>query len=223
MQDRPRQTSGDGAASAGRTVSDLIARVKRGDRASCGVFVERMDPLLMAYVERALGNSPRVGCDPGDVVNDAWARILPRIAEIQPADGRLTRAFLKYAATVIHNRIRDLVKTRHEPAGGASANRGTSSVSAGPTVEPTDGADGVVSIVVRREALNTLRRAIDSLPARDRAIVLLRGIGQKTNDEVAADLGIRAGTVAVRYHRALDRLRRLLPLSAFEDLFAEDT
>ena len=77
-------------------------------------------------------------------------------------------------------------------------------------------------MAVRHEVHERLRQVIETLSDRDREIILLRGIGQKSNVDVAAELGVQSGTVAVRYHRALNRLRTLLPASAFDDLFAED-
>lgn len=206
----------------GRTVSVLIARAATGDRDSCAALVERVDPLLLLYARRQLRAPVDSRFDAEDIVNDAWARILPRIRELQPSDGKLTRALLKFAATVINNRLRDLARAHREP--GPSLGPAASSEGYGARrFEPADESPGIVSVVVRRELEARLKGCIAGLPERDREIILLRGIGQQSNEEVATLLGVRPGTIAVRYHRALERLRQQLPMSVFDDLFAEDT
>jgi RNA polymerase sigma-70 factor (ECF subfamily) len=206
----------------GRTVSILIARAAAGDRDSCAALVERVDPLLLLYARRQLRAPLDARLDAEDVVNDAWARILPHLGEIQPSDGRLTRALLKYAATVINNRLRDLARAHREPVlpvGHANS----SEEHARPRIEPAAGGPGIVSVVARRELVTRFQECIAGLPEPDREIILMRGIGQQSNDEVATLLGVRPGTVAVRYHRALERLRKLIPMSVFDDLFVEDS
>ena len=184
----------DGESLAGRTVSILMARAATGDRESCAALVERIDPLLMVYVKRQVGAQLGSRYDAGDLVNDAWARILPRLADIQPSDGRLTRAFLKYAATVINNRIRDLVRARKEEAMPPSATASTDSQSHSATRhEPRDDGPSVISVAVRHEVHERLRQVIETLSDRDREIILLRGIGQKSNDDVAAELDVQLG------------------------------
>ena len=56
-----------------------------------------------------------------------------------------------------------------------------------------------------------LAAALAALPARQRAVVVLRYLADQSEDEVARSLGISAGTVKAHAHRATQRLRRHFP------------
>ena len=53
---------------------------------------------------------------------------------------------------------------------------------------------------------------------RDREVLVLRGIEQRENQEVAAQLGIDGDAASTRYRRALQRLRDRLPAVLSSDL-----
>ena len=55
-----------------------------------------------------------------------------------------------------------------------------------------------------------LRRALDKLPDNDRQLLLLSEFSGFDTAEIAGLLGIAAGTVGSRRHRAVARLRQLM-------------
>jgi RNA polymerase sigma-70 factor (ECF subfamily) len=72
-------------------------------------------------------------------------------------------------------------------------------------------ADGVAARVDAAAATATLAGVLAELPAGDRDVLLLVAWGGLRQDEVAAALGLPAGTVKSRLHRARSRLRAVLP------------
>ena len=63
---------------------------------------------------------------------------------------------------------------------------------------------------IRHQELTALRRAIDSLPTKERLAVVLHDIEGLTTGEVALALGNRAATVRVQLSHAREKLRHLL-------------
>jgi RNA polymerase sigma-70 factor (ECF subfamily) len=64
--------------------------------------------------------------------------------------------------------------------------------------------------VLRREAGGRLSVALQDLPERQRAIVVLRHYEELSLEEIATTLGISLGTVKSSLHRALHRMRATL-------------
>ena len=64
--------------------------------------------------------------------------------------------------------------------------------------------------VMRREASDRLSLALQELPERQRAIVVLRHYQELSLEEIATTLGMSLGTVKSSLHRALHRMRATL-------------
>jgi RNA polymerase sigma-70 factor, ECF subfamily len=60
------------------------------------------------------------------------------------------------------------------------------------------------------EADGTLQRALDSLPAEQRQVLMLKVDAEMTFQEIAAAVGISANTAASRYRYALEKMRERL-------------
>lgn len=69
-----------------------------------------------------------------------------------------------------------------------------------------------------REMARAVRSALDRLPAKDRAVIILKEFEGKRYREIADILGCSIGTVESRLHRAREKLARMLePLIRSED------
>jgi RNA polymerase sigma-70 factor (ECF subfamily) len=182
-----------------------------GDRQSLGWLVARLSPALVALARLRLGPALRREHDPDDLVQDAWLTVLPRLAQLPARDGRLTPVLLRFLATVILNRTNNLRKRqlrRRSLAehGEVAAHEVQAEVT------------GVVTAAVRQEQRELVLAAIEQLEEGDREVLFLHGLEQHSNAVVAQLLGIRPEAASMRYVRALERLRRQLPGSVFDDL-----
>jgi RNA polymerase sigma factor (sigma-70 family) len=72
---------------------------------------------------------------------------------------------------------------------------------------PGDAAPSPEAALLDAERAAELARALDRLPERDRSVIACRYLLSLTEEETAAALGCRRGTVKSRLSRALDRLR----------------
>jgi len=75
-----------------------------------------------------------------------------------------------------------------------------------PSRTPRTGEDEVI----RRESAEEVQRALQQLPDRMRAVLVLKEYGQLNYREIGAILGITEGNVKVRVFRARERLLELL-------------
>ncbi|MEZ5965478.1 MAG: sigma-70 family RNA polymerase sigma factor [Planctomycetota bacterium] len=184
-----------------------------GDARSLHWLVERFSPLLHAVAAERLGPRLRGSYDPADVVQDVWTAVLPKLASLELQGPRTTPTVLKYLTTAVINRIRNLL-ARH------LARQLSDEADDGAIVQIQDPASGILTRAMRAENAERVHRAIEDLGERDRLILILRGIEQRSLPAVAQYLGLEPGTVAVRFHRALNRLQTQLPDSVFADLEA---
>jgi len=186
-----------------------VRSAQTGDVASTEWIVDRFSPALLVQSALRMPATLRRHVEPEDVVQDAWLRALPRLPDLDPRDGRLTPVLLSFLATTILHRVNQLL-ARH--ARGAE-NGGEDAFQQYP--EETV---GVVTRAVRSEAHRKVLAEIDDMPARDREVLVLRGIELLSNDAAARVLGgVTPNHVAVLYTRALDRLRKRFPESVFAD------
>jgi RNA polymerase sigma factor (sigma-70 family) len=195
-----------------------VRRALHGDVSSLAWVVERFSPLLLAQARYRLGTRLRLLYDPHDLVNDVWLRALPRLSGIDARDRRVTPVILRFLAITLLNRVSDLFDKhfRGKPLTlEAAASEGSDAEALHlPAAESTD----VVSRAVRSENGEALRRVLDEMEPRDREVLVLRGIEQRENQEVAAQLGIDGDAASTRYRRALQRLRDRLPAVLSSDL-----
>ncbi len=154
------------------------------DRDGFDEFLARSLPGLLRF-GHVLTGSP---AEAEDLVQEALARCLRRWRRVSVSD---PVAYVR--RTMINTHV-----TRWR--------RWEARVSLGPVPEiPADDVS-----LLRREEWDPLRRALASLPARQRAVLVLRYLEDLPDPAIAALLGCRPGTVRSQAARGLAALRPLL-------------
>jgi RNA polymerase sigma-70 factor (sigma-E family) len=120
-----------------------------------------------------------------DIVQDAFVKLSPRIAEVSPE--QLRPYLRKTVVNVWRNRLRKLIRERR-----ASARSVATSI--GDATSPED--------------RTALRLAVLRLPQRQRACLVLRYYEDLSERDVASLLGCSIGTVKSQTSHALARLRK---------------
>ena len=192
-----------------------VGKAATGDAAATDRLVRRLEPLLLADARYRLRRTGLADVEPGDVVAEAWAVALPLIGRIGEDSPRRTPALLAFLATTMRNVVGGLLRRRD--VRGTPKSLDANASTAGPP-EPATTSSGVVTRVARAERKDLVLQALDRLEEIDREILMLKGVEQRGNAEVAGLLGIAPTTAAMRYRRALDRLREELPGAVFNDL-----
>ncbi len=187
-----------------------------GDAASVEWMVARFSPLLLAQAAHRLRGPLGRRFDPEDIVQDVWSRALPRLKAVTPRDGRFTPVVLRFLATTLLNRMNSLMQVHLR---GGNARTGEIDAIGGECI--SDDATQAVDRALRGERESAVRKAIEEMSEDDRAVVVLRGIEQNPLADVALLLEENPNTIAVRYRRALARLREALPKSIFDELLED--
>jgi RNA polymerase sigma factor (sigma-70 family) len=199
-----------------------VRRAADGNPESLGWVVTRLSPLLLAQAAYRLGPRLRALYDPEDLVNDAWIVALPRLGELPARDGRYTPVLLRFLSTTLLHRINNLAR-RHIRNGDLERprpeeDRRDLTAAEDPLEQIAAEESGVITQAVKHELQGVVTECLTELEERDREMIILRGVEQQPNRTVAGLLGLKPPAVAMRYRRALDRLRARLPRSVFDEM-----
>ncbi len=198
-----------------------VRRARDGDERSITWVIERFSPFLLTAAQYRLGKILRELYDPDDVVQDVWLVTLPKLKEISPRDERFTPVLLKFLSTTLRHKIQHLLEKHVQ---GKPRKSKASSDDEGGTA-PVDELEARVTTILRRlerrEAADAVGAALQQLEDRDREIIVLRGIEQHAYKDIGTVLNVDPKILAVRYQRALEKLRRELPGSIVEEMKSE--
>jgi len=176
-------------ALAGMDEGLLVDRVKRGDAAA-------YDELVRRYLRRAFAVAYRVlrqREDAEDVIQEAFAGALEHIDSFESG-----RPFGPWLFRIVINRALNARRSR--------SLRAAESLSE----DLPDSARSPARDLEQTEARDRLRRALESLPERQRIIVSLFELEGFPSAEIGAMLGLSDGTVRWHLHQARAALRAAL-------------
>lgn len=211
-----------GSAEASHSVCETSVHVRRaagGDQESLEWIVVRLSPLLLLQARERLGKTLIRLYDPADLVQDAWAITLPKLAELPARHGRYTPVVLRFLSSCVVNRVNTLLR-KH--LGRIEATRRELEGRPLEFAELPAETTGVFESVRRSEIYQRILATLESLEEEERRLVLLRCVEQCSTEEVGLLLGLKPNTVVVKCRRALEKLRRRLPKSVFDEVDAED-
>jgi len=172
---------------------DVLAGARAGGEWAWTRIYEELAPKLTGYL-RAHG-----AADPEDVAGEVFLQIVRDLPGFSGGE----RDFAAWAFTIAHRRLVDDLRRRgRRPAEAALPG----------AIERAAGAGGDVhEDAVARMADASVRAAIEQLAPDQRAVLLLRIIGDLTIEEIARALGKRPGAVKALQRRGLRRLEGAYP------------
>ena len=176
----------------------LVDRAAAGDRDARRVLFERYRGPAYQVALRITGRNE----DALDAVQDSFIKAFERLGSFQRQAG-----FKTWLLRIVTNRALDLLRARRVrlaiPLDGDD--------DAGALVAPADQAAGRPDEpLARAELAERLARAMEGLPADQRAAFALHATGEMTYGQIAEVLGIPVGTVMSRLYHARRRLQAAL-------------
>ncbi len=185
-----RGESGGSNGSVQDELSDLVAAARGGDRSAFEQLVRATHRDTFTLAVRLTGNEE----DARDVTQEAYLRAYRGLSKFR-GDAQFStwmyRITANCAATYLGRRNRH----RHDSLADQDE-----VIDLRPEVDPEMRADA-------SELRDRLLVALDSLPPKLRAVVVLRDVYDLPHDAIADELGISATAAKVRLHRARHKLR----------------
>jgi RNA polymerase sigma-70 factor, ECF subfamily len=197
------------------TEAALVGQLRAGDQAAIARLVDQWSPAMLR-VARSFVDSPQSA---EDVVQDAWLGMLSGLAQFE---GRSSLRTWTFSILVNRARTRGAHEARTLPQ-SPLANEDESAADdwfAGPGGKPTWTWSSIdvasrwdtapETVVLSREILLQLDRALSALPLRQRQVVAMRDLCGMSTEEVCAALDITPANQRVLLHRARAVLRAAL-------------
>jgi RNA polymerase sigma-70 factor (ECF subfamily) len=195
--------------------ADLVAQLRAGDEAAMAQVVDQWSP-AMFRVARSFVNSSQSA---EDVVQDAWLGMLSGLAAFEGRSSLRTWTF-----TILVNRAktrgaREARTLPWSPLAGHDevaaddwlADLGGEPASTWSSIDaPSRWDTAPENVVLSKEMLLELDRALSELPARQRQVVTMRDVCGMSSEEVCAALEISPANQRVLLHRARTVLRAAL-------------
>jgi RNA polymerase sigma-70 factor (ECF subfamily) len=195
--------------------TDLVALVLAGDETAIAQLVDQWSPFMLR-VARSFVDSAQSA---EDVVQDAWLGMLSGLARFE---GRSSLRTWMFSILINRARTRGAREARTLPQSPLADQDEPAADNwlAGPGGEPTRTWSSIdvvsrwdtapESVVLSREILLELDRAVSALPPRQRQVVTMRDICGMSTEEVCAALDISPANQRVLLHRARAVLRAAL-------------
>jgi RNA polymerase sigma-70 factor (ECF subfamily) len=171
--------------------SELVAVAAHGDREAFDVLVERHRRTVYQVCYRFVNNHE----DASDLAQDAFVRAWKGLKNFK-GQSALSTWLYRIAVNVCLNRVS--AKT--------------------PAMEPIDASDHVADVriegaqhaMIREERAVAVRKAIASLPDKQRATLILRTYHDMSHQQIADVLGSSVGAVKANFFHALNNLKKIL-------------
>ncbi|WP_249019506.1 RNA polymerase sigma factor [Conexibacter sp. S30A1] len=185
--------------------AQLLERLRSGDEAAFSALVERHhDPMLR--LARTFVQSQAVA---EEIVQDTWVAVLHGIENFE---GRSSLRTWLLAILVNRARSTGAREARTVPSADPTPAVDAARFNAGGgwSTPPEQWAEDVEARLSADTLAPVIREELERMPARQRAVVMLRDVDQLRSDEVCQVLGLSAVNERVLLHRGRGRLRQAL-------------
>jgi RNA polymerase sigma-70 factor (ECF subfamily) len=198
--------------------AEVLVRLRAGDEAAFAELVDRWSPSMLRIARAYVSNAQSAQ----DAVQDAWLGVVHGLSRFEGRSTLRTWVFsilvncarsrgVREARTVPWSQLKPedvdgptVDPDRFQDAGGQYPRHWTS------TGAPQRWDNHPERRVLDREVLGLLDQALETLPVRQRLVVILRDVQEMTSEEACAALGITPQNQRVLLHRGRAALRSAL-------------
>jgi len=185
----------------GPTDEELVLALKSGDRDSLGVLVARWERPLFHFVYRMMPRHEEAA----DICQETFLRVLDKADRFQPG-ARFSTWMYQIALNLCRDRMRARRRWSRVLVDWLSPRRDD----APPPPEAVDRSAGPAELVETEERRRAVVRALESIPAEQREVLILKEFQGLKFREIAEILGCPESTVKSRMYYGLNGLRSAL-------------
>lgn len=211
------------------TNEDLCTRIQQGDKAACEVLIQQNEKFLIECANK-ITIQPAWGLDREDLMQEGRIALIRAAETYCPASGK---KFLSYAGKAVQNAMMDAIRGQDSTFEGSAAKTPYRLVSLDSLLfSETEEVKFEIGsyehdperIHLRREGFQELRKALDTLDAREQDYLIWRyGFDeenrQRTRKETAKECNLTMGRAGKLEAKALDDAMLELPWWYYEDSF----
>lgn len=178
-----------------QTLEETLRQAASGDESAWRIVVESYAPRVFGLL--------RANCNNVDLAEEITQSTFCTIVEKLPGYTELGR-FESWLFRIAVNRLRDELRRRQRQAAPVEESTLHGLAGAGGAGEAVESAEDSTS------ELGRLRDAIGKLSDREQRVIHLRHYGSVSFKQISDILDEPIGTVLARYHRAREKLKRML-------------
>lgn len=183
-----------------RTDEELIADFVQGEEAAFSMLVERHLKTVYSFVVRFVGNSQETE----DIVQETFLKAWKSARQYRQESSK----FKTWVLRIARNTAIDFLRKRKNIAFSEFENSEGQNVLAETVPDTAELQD---ELFARRQDIDALMKAIESLSVEAKEILLLHYTNGLTFLEIGELLGEPQNTVKSRHHRAIQSLKKILP------------
>jgi RNA polymerase sigma-70 factor (ECF subfamily) len=204
-------------SASGAGERQLVAALRRGEESAFAELIERYQPALMSVATRYVGSRSLAE----EVVQETWLGLLRGIDEFEGRSSLKTWLFRILVNTAMSRSRRERRCTPFSCLGSAGEEDDAVDPArfidgaderwrGGWAAAPSDWATIPEERLLSTEMLDHVRCAIESLPARQRDVIVLRDVEGWSSEEVREALELSEANQRVLLHRARSKVRSAL-------------
>src|SRR3954467_11620553 len=199
----------------------LVAALRRGDEGVFTELIDRYQPALLSVATRYVGSRALAE----EVVQDTWVGLLRGIDEFEGRSSLKTWLFRILVNTAMSRSRRERRCMPFSSLGGGAGDAADAREAVDPqrfidaadhrwrggwAAAPSDWATIPEERLLSAELLEHVSRAIETLPDRQRQVIVLRDVEDWSSEEVRESLELSEANQRVLLHRARSKVRTAL-------------
>lgn len=202
------------------TTQQLVLKIKDGDREAFDQLFMRYYPRIKLAVRMQMLDKLRAQVEAEDVIQEIYMEVYKNFHKFQYSD---PESFFKWVTTVVGWKIKDFdkyfFKTAKRQPHDLSLQHSSAASDDTSSFDITDRVPSAQStpsqIVMEREGYQMLEKALEKLPEKFRRVITYRQVMKLTAAETGELMEMQANAVNVLFHRAQQKLEKVLKDMAY--------